>query len=252
MNSFISKAAMFGLLASSVAISGSPAKALMGTQSTAGQTFSTLGTAPATSPPSFNFSRFDPSLVPANRINIVLRGYEYEVKLGSISGTLSTLGNLTGSPISVGANALVNFKPLTPLVGADVNVGPFSATFSGGANPVPPGVVLNTLNASGPASGISSMQLLPIASVPNFTTPPATPLANLSSYFTNWTITPSNPLLFTNGGAALAVSGSVNVNWLYDYDLIPSASTPGPLPILGAAGALGWSRRMRKRIASKA
>jgi hypothetical protein len=30
----------------------------------------------------------------------------------------------------------------------------------------------------------------------------------------------------------------------------PTAATPGPLPLLGAGAAFGWSRRLRKRIAS--
>ena len=28
----------------------------------------------------------------------------------------------------------------------------------------------------------------------------------------------------------------------------PTADTPGPLPLLGAGAAFGWSRRLRKRI----
>jgi len=30
----------------------------------------------------------------------------------------------------------------------------------------------------------------------------------------------------------------------------PSAAVPGPLPLLGAGAAFGWSRRLRKRIAA--
>jgi len=38
----------------------------------------------------------------------------------------------------------------------------------------------------------------------------------------------------------------------YDYSLppVPGAAVPGPLPLLGAASAFTWSRRMRKRITS--
>lgn len=38
----------------------------------------------------------------------------------------------------------------------------------------------------------------------------------------------------------------------YDYSLppVPGATVPGPLPLLGAASAFAWSRRMRKRITS--
>ncbi|WP_254954261.1 hypothetical protein [Cyanobium sp. Cruz-8H5] len=30
----------------------------------------------------------------------------------------------------------------------------------------------------------------------------------------------------------------------------PAASVPGPLPLLGAGAAFGWSRKLRKRIAA--
>jgi MYXO-CTERM domain-containing protein len=30
----------------------------------------------------------------------------------------------------------------------------------------------------------------------------------------------------------------------------PGATVPGPLPLLGAGAAFGWSRRLRKRIAA--
>jgi len=39
---------------------------------------------------------------------------------------------------------------------------------------------------------------------------------------------------------------------VYEYNLppVPGAAVPGPLPLLGAASAFAWSRRMRNRIAS--
>jgi hypothetical protein len=30
----------------------------------------------------------------------------------------------------------------------------------------------------------------------------------------------------------------------------PTAAVPGPLPLLGAGAAFGWSRRLRRRIAA--
>ena len=38
---------------------------------------------------------------------------------------------------------------------------------------------------------------------------------------------------------------------IYDYEP-PAAAVPGPLPILGAAAAFGWTRKIRRRISSQA
>jgi len=52
-------------------------------------------------------------------------------------------------------------------------------------------------------------------------------------------------LLFINQGAGSSFSwtgtGSLN---------IPSSGVPGPLPLLGAGAAFGWSRRLRKRLST--
>ena len=225
------------------------AKALTDTQSTSGTAFSVSGTSSAASfPATLSFARFDPSSVAAPRTNIRLTGYTYEITLGSIGGNLTA--NVDGtapSPITVGANGTFNIKPLTPLSGSDVTIGPFPATFSG-TNPVPNTGTNTLLTASGSATGTSNPFSL-ITNDPNFVSPPST-LASASSYFTSWTITPSDPKLLTNNGSALTVNGTIRVNWIYDYDLPPSAATPGPLPLLGAGAAFGWSRRLRKRISA--
>jgi len=45
--------------------------------------------------------------------------------------------------------------------------------------------------------------------------------------------------------------GSSTFSLLADGSLnIPSAGVPGPLPLLGAGAAFGWSRRLRKRLAA--
>ncbi len=45
--------------------------------------------------------------------------------------------------------------------------------------------------------------------------------------------------------------GTVNNSNINDFDAVTftpqAAAVPGPLPILGAASALGWSRRVRSR-----
>lgn len=37
---------------------------------------------------------------------------------------------------------------------------------------------------------------------------------------------------------------------LQSSSLTPAASVPGPLPLMGAAAAFGWSRRLRRRVGS--
>ena len=51
-------------------------------------------------------------------------------------------------------------------------------------------------------------------------------------------------LSFLNQGAGLfswTGTGSLNV---------PSTNVPGPLPLLSAGAAFGWTRRLRKRLAT--
>lgn len=46
------------------------------------------------------------------------------------------------------------------------------------------------------------------------------------------------------------IEGYVALVYQYDLPPVPGATVPGPLPLLGAASAFAWSRRMRNRIAS--
>jgi hypothetical protein len=39
---------------------------------------------------------------------------------------------------------------------------------------------------------------------------------------------------------------------VYDYEVPPSSTAPGPVPLVGAAAAFGWSRRLKKRVTSAA
>ncbi len=82
--------------------------------------------------------------------------------------------------------------------------------------------------------------------------------------FTSGTVTSSYDAIFLGGGSNLAwnfnptvgtpatVTAQPFINGLialeYQYEL-PAAQTPGPLPLVGAAAAFGWSRRLRNRIA---
>ena len=46
------------------------------------------------------------------------------------------------------------------------------------------------------------------------------------------------------------IQGSVALQ--YEYEIPAGAIVPGPVPLIGAAAAFGWSRRLKKRIASVA
>jgi len=50
-----------------------------------------------------------------------------------------------------------------------------------------------------------------------------------------------------SGSASFTTTASVT----YDYVAAPSASVPGPLPLLGAGAAWGWSRRLRRRCSQR-
>lgn len=82
--------------------------------------------------------------------------------------------------------------------------------------------------------------------------------------FTSGAVTSSYDAVFIGGGSSLAwnfnptvgnpstvtaqpfIDGTIALQ--YEYEL-PPAQTPGPLPLVGAAAAFGWSRRLRNRIA---
>jgi hypothetical protein len=52
----------------------------------------------------------------------------------------------------------------------------------------------------------------------------------------------------TNAGAVISNSpGGVSTTFLTPNSII-TETVPGPLPLLGAAGAFGWSRRMRRKL----
>lgn len=58
----------------------------------------------------------------------------------------------------------------------------------------------------------------------------------------------------TIGAGELGVISALDVRSLdvigYDLSSLTSRSAPGPLPLFGAAAALGWSRRVRRRLAA--
>jgi MYXO-CTERM domain-containing protein len=50
-----------------------------------------------------------------------------------------------------------------------------------------------------------------------------------------------------SGGSSITASGPMNLPSVVP----PSSSVPGPLPLLGAGAAFGWSRRLRRQITAR-
>lgn len=242
----IGSAAVIGLAAF-----GAPdAKALQDTQLTPGVTFTIPGSA-TTSGTAVNtplsFAKFNSSKppIPANRTNIVLTDYRYVVDPASFSGQF-TVGNNTVNPVSVlNISGTPSFMGLGNLL-SYVNTAQSDATFTSGTNPVAP-FSFSTFDLSGSAAGYSSWQSLgaPLSQYIG-----STGTVDSNSYFANWAITPSGAGLVGGPAASAQITGKVSVEYRYTYDLIPSATTPGPLPLLGAGAAFGWTRRLRKRISA--
>jgi hypothetical protein len=133
-----------------------------------------------------------------------------------------------------------------------VTTGQADATFTlqSGSNPIPDSASAR-FDLSGSAKGESSWQSLgtPIAQYIG-----STGTVDSTGYFAAWSINPSGTGLI--GGPSgtpqpsAEITGQIKVEYRYTYDLIPSTETPGPLPLLGAGAAFGFSRRLRKRISA--
>lgn len=189
-------------------------------------------------------------------------------------------GTLTGVKLKFVPNPAFSGNANLVLIGAND-----SATYTGTAQPNftfnNPGTALvstgatqsftlgtNTV-ATGPTdsfkqviTGISGNYLgttsaLAVAGLQNYFS--STP--TISSYFASWIITSTNPNAFGNVTPPSPIPGTVpvpqpgtlsgQVFLEYTYTT-PDVTVPGPLPILGAGAAFGFSRKLRKRIRSTA
>jgi len=62
---------------------------------------------------------------------------------------------------------------------------------------------------------------------------------------------PGGELLQTIDGIFFGITsngGDLGIGTIYEFDPMPATPVPGPLPLLGAAAAFSWSRRLRRRI----
>jgi hypothetical protein len=113
---------------------------------------------------------------------------------------------------------------------------------------------------SGPGSFNGSVSLFPASSVSGI---PTAFTGSGGEFLIDTTYTSNAPIVssatfngVTLAGSGFTTTGLIGTWTLSNFETInvvigaPSAAVPGPLPLFGAAAAFGWSRRLRKRIAT--
>jgi MYXO-CTERM domain-containing protein len=101
-----------------------------------------------------------------------------------------------------------------------------------------------------PASSVSGLHTALVGGAENFSIQSSyisSTSINSSATFNGTTLA---GLGFTTTGliGTWTLSNGETINVVIGNPSPPSAATPGPLPLLGAGAAFGWSRRLRKRI----
>ena len=224
-----------GMLAASTV---SPAHAIIQTQTVGPVSFSATGTTISTATSPTSFPGFNASLG----------------TLGAVKLTGAAGGNFTasfGGTIGFGQFDTTS-RTYTVTAAPTFTFGNVEASaFGGTSSPVgfsPPGsntintIGLTTVAATGSYSGAISALTTNTNSLKSYFS--GTP--SIVSYATLWALTaPTGGGFFNNN---LTFSGSqLYLTYEYDDGLNP---VPGPLPILGAGTAFGFSRKLRKRIRS--
>lgn len=225
------------LLAAGAAIAtiASPAHAITQTVTVGPQSFSATGTAPSTTPLTF---------APFN----------------------STLGTLTGvrlSNASGGVGYTAAFSGTVGLGQFDTDTRTYTAAatpgflFSNGS-----GITGSTESVTLTPSVVSTAGITPSTATGTYTNTSVSSIAvntpTLQTYFTTgspsinlysavWTLTAPNGGGFFNNALTI---GSSQLYLTYEYN--DANPVPGPLPVLGAGAAFGFSRKLRKRIRSSA
>lgn len=109
--------------------------------------------------------------------------------------------------------------------------------------------------------GTLTLNITPTAKTYNWSIFPGGSPGSFTSFFTASTVTLPATCSFlpnTTGGAlanpvdncSFAINPNLSLSTItYNYDLV---DVPAPLPLLGAGAAFGWSRRLRKRVLSRA
>jgi hypothetical protein len=201
--------------------------------------FSQAGNADVTFSPPKTFPGFNPAAVPPSHINATLYGYRYFLKNVTLSGTYG-IGSFTGPfpiPYSITPSVTFGLDSIVPS-GSKVE-------FS-----IPANTLTGTLTASNNYQTHNLNKTVALAFSPDLATPPppsqfTTPNQSSTDFYsTAWSSSPSIDNTATVNFGAI-ISGEFGLQYVYTY-------VPGPLPIVGAGAAFGWSRRIRRRIAKSA
>ena len=160
------------------------------------------------------------------------------VSFTGTSGTAAGTGQVTIN-VGSGVQYYINSIAYAGAGGGGGNSAASGTTFSANSSPSP--VTKNT-QFSNPASGYNPAILAVFLGSTPFT---ITYCCEASSLTTPYRFTYSN---IESGSAAFTTTASVT----YNYVASPSvAGAPGPLPLLGAGAAWGWSRQLRRRCAQR-
>lgn len=186
------------------------------------------------------------------------------------SGTATVAGNprVTNQTEDIDKSAFINYAPKFSFTNGVNSTGMISAVAQDANNPVPcvttqscpmlgggttiPANSTRTLNLAGNTysgtGGFASIAMQNAWRTGTITTITGQPTANFGGTGTDMAYN-FDPTVTGSVVSKPYIEGWIAVQ--YEYSIIPSA-VPGPLPLMGAAAAFGWSRRMKKRISSAA
>ena len=225
------------LLAAGAAMAtiAAPAHAITQTQTVGPQSFSVTGTTPSTAP-------------------IVFTGFN------------STLGTLTAVKLSNSAGG----NGYTATFSGTIGLGQFDTVTRTYTAAGTPGFIFSNGSALSGSTGsviltppqVSTVGLTPSTASGTYTNTSSSSIAvntpTLQAYFTGsptinfysavWTLTAPDGGGFFNNALTMN-SSQLYLTYEYDDGVNP---VPGPLPVLGAGAAFGFSRKLRKRIRSSA
>jgi hypothetical protein len=230
------------LLLATSALTGGSAFAATGVQYTSWQAFS--GTGSGTVSQTLTVPKFDIASTPGWQTNQTLVSFQYDFKDFAVGGNANLIAIASGVTASTPLSWALKFDSL--LVGAPFPGGAISNSGTaqldaptGGYTQFVPTVVPITMT-----NPVSFMNATPSALAgPAYTSPPA---GNLTVDFTQLTPTiGALPAGLAFISFAPTYSGQFRVKYNYTYD---STVVPGPLPILAAGTAFGFSRRLRSRM----
>ncbi|MBM5815311.1 MAG: hypothetical protein FJ083_01580 [Cyanobacteria bacterium K_Offshore_surface_m2_239] len=248
MHSKFASTAKLGLLPAALGISlmlPSQAQALsLGYQLTPVQTFQTFGNDTTTPSLPITFPGFNTSALPPGHLSATLVGYQYYIPSVTLSGVSRLVCDdfTTIPPFScplpgpLPTTATLSFDSIVP-GGSAVAIPAISGSVAG------PATTTYTFNAiTGSASNIFTTTTALFPPGPYTNTP-----VSLDFYKTAWAYTGPSGVSTQFLGTAFPlntraiVTGQFGIRYVYSY-------VPGPLPLLGAGAAFGWSRKLRRRI----